>query len=133
MSNSTISVTTPSFEVDVSTVDVLIQPVSLVAEVDVQSVSANIDIVSPVVEISVPSLIGLPSTSLDWWHYIGNTKFTGTTVSIPSGDVMTYAYSPGGLTVYRYITTAITGLYPTNDSYYTSFDGTTLTGLLVTR
>ena len=68
-----------------------------------------------------------------WWHYIGATKFQDVTVTITGGDVLTYTYEPDSSTVYRYITTATTGLYPTEDSFYSTFDGTTLSDLITTR
>lgn len=70
------------------------------------------------------------SASPDWWHYIGNTKFLSAAL-VATGDVLSYSY--GGVTVYRYITTAVTGSYPTEDAFYSGFDGTTLTTLIVSR
>ena len=72
-------------------------------------------------------------SAADWWHYIGSTKFQDTTVTLAGGDVLTYTYTPTAATVYRYITTALTGLYPTTDAFYTTFDGVTLSGLITTR
>lgn len=71
--------------------------------------------------------------TVNWWHYIGSTKYQDTTVTLAGGDVLTYTYTPTSTTVYRYITTALTGLYPTEDAFYTAFDGVTLSGLIVTR
>jgi hypothetical protein len=73
------------------------------------------------------------SSSLDWAHYINNTKYGGITVAIGTGDVLTYVYEPTTTTVYRYITTATTGLYPTEDAFYSNFDGTDLDNLIVGR
>jgi len=69
----------------------------------------------------------------DWWHYIGSTKFQNTTTTLAGGDVLTYNYTPTASTVYRYITTALTGLYPTTDAFYATFDGVTLSDLITTR
>ena len=69
----------------------------------------------------------------DWGYYIGATKYQNITVAIVGGDVLTYIYTPASITIYRYITTATTGLYPTEDSFYSTFDGTTLSDLITTR
>jgi hypothetical protein len=69
----------------------------------------------------------------DWWHYIGSTKYNNIVTIITNGKVFTYTYTPTSTTIYRYITTATTGLYPTEDSFYSTFDGTTLSDLITTR
>ena len=73
------------------------------------------------------------SPTIDWWHYIGNTKYQDVTTVVAAGDVLEYVYGPTTTTVYRYITTALTGLYPTEDAYYSNFNGTLVSGLIVGR
>ena len=71
------------------------------------------------------------STSLSWGYYATNIQYTGLTGVIATGQVLTGEI--GNITVYRFISAAQTGLYPTEDSFYSTFDGTTLSDLIVTR
>jgi hypothetical protein len=82
-----------------------------------------------------PGLDGLDGASptIDWIHYIGNTTYQGVTTVIASGDVFTYLYEPTGATVYRHVTTLLTGAYPTEDAFYSNFDGTNLSNIIVSR
>ena len=70
---------------------------------------------------------------LDWGHYINSTKYGNISIAIGAGDVLTYVYEPTDTIVYRYITTAITGLYPTEDAFYSNFDGAVLSNFIVGR
>jgi hypothetical protein len=67
------------------------------------------------------------SGSAGWLTYA--TAFSSTptlTAALVGGDVYTYLYNNDVLTLYRYIT-------GTSDSFFTDFDGTTLTGLVSTK
>ena len=56
----------------------------------------------------------------------------GIEIPITGGTYMVYNFR--GQTVYRYITTATNANgYPTQDAFYSTFDGTTLSGLITTR
>ena len=70
--------------------------------------------------------------SYDWMQIAGNIKYNGTTTDIAAGRVLEGTFTGLGL-IYRFITTAKTGKYPTEDSFYRDFDGTNLTNLLATR
>ena len=48
------------------------------------------------------------------------------TASLVGGDVYTYDYNNDAVSYYRYIT-------PTADSFFTSFDGTNLSGLIADK
>jgi len=72
-----------------------------------------------------------PPAKITWITYAGNAKYTGVETIIASGKVLDYILD--GATIYRFITDAFTGLYPSEDSFYSNFDGTNLTNLLVTR
>jgi hypothetical protein len=82
-----------------------------------------------------PGAPGVDGTSpaIDWIHYIGNTTYQGTTTVIASGDVFTYVYEPTSATIYRHVTTAVTGVYPVEDAFYSNFDGTNLSNIIVSR
>ena len=67
----------------------------------------------------------------DWDYYATKTKYTGTITTITGGKVYTGAVN--GIPVYRFISTAFTGQYPTTDAFYSGFDGTTLSNNLATR
>lgn len=71
-------------------------------------------------------------TYTEWPEYAVNAEFNNITTANAGGDVLEYTYK--GVVVYRYIssTTNPNG-YPTEDSFYSSFDGTNLTGLINTR
>lgn len=71
------------------------------------------------------------TSETDWGYHATNVKYTDITGTIATGKVLTGTIE--GNTVYRYITTAKTGLYPTEDSFYSAFDGTTLSDLIVTK
>jgi hypothetical protein len=73
------------------------------------------------------------STVIDWLHYIGNSKYLDKTTVIVTGDVLEYTYDLTATTVYRHITTAVTGLYPTEDAFYSGFNGSSLSNLIVGR
>lgn len=68
---------------------------------------------------------------LDWGYYATNIKYTNLDQTTPEGRVLTGEI--GGEVVYRFISTSKTGLYPTEDSFYLTFDGTTLSELIATR
>lgn len=72
------------------------------------------------------------SSSLEWNDYALNVEYTGTETAIATGNVLEATYQ--GSTVYRFInSTNNANGYPTEDSFYSSFDGTTLSGLLAQR
>jgi hypothetical protein len=118
-----------------SDIKVIIQEENFNAIIKEEAINVKINesIQSPV--LSVNGMVGnvIIESSKDWFHYIGSTKYNNTTATITDGDVLTYTYNPTGATIYRYITTATTGLYPTEDSFYSTFDGTTLSDLITTR
>ena len=61
-----------------------------------------------------------------------NAKYTGTKVTIATGKVYTYSFI--GNTYYRFINSTKDSVgYSIQDSFYTDFDGTNLSGLVVTR
>ena len=68
----------------------------------------------------------------DWSTLALNIKYNGTSTDIASGRVLEGSFIGIGL-IYRFISTAKTGKYPTEDSFYTNFDGSNLTNLIVTR
>jgi len=70
--------------------------------------------------------------SVSWIDVAGDVEYTGVETPIASGDVLTADYKGG--TVYRFInSTNNTNGYPVEDSFYSDFDGTNLTNLIVTR
>lgn len=67
-----------------------------------------------------------------WINLAANAKYTGTTTTITSGDVLTYL-SNGG-TIYRFVNSTQDSYgYPLEDSFYSGFSGGVLSGLIVTR
>ena len=68
---------------------------------------------------------------IDWMYYATNIKYTDLNGSTASGKVLTGEI--GGDVLYRFISTSKTGLYPTEDSFYSTFDGTSLSELIATR
>ena len=69
---------------------------------------------------------------LSWIDVAGDVEYTGAEITIASGDVLTADYK--GSTVYRFIdSTENANGYPIEDSFYSDFDGTNLTNLIVTR
>ena len=72
------------------------------------------------------------SNTVTWIDVAGDVEYTGAETTIASGDVLTADYKGG--TVYRFInSTENANGYPSEDSFYSDFDGTNLTNLIVTR
>lgn len=72
------------------------------------------------------------SDTLTWIDVAGDVEYTGVKTVIASGDVLTANYK--GNIVYRFInSTENANGYPLEDSFYSNFDGTNLTNLIVTR
>lgn len=72
------------------------------------------------------------ANSLSWIDVAGDVEYTGAETSIASGDVLTADYKSG--TIYRFInSTNNANGYPLEDSFYSNFDGTNLTNLIVQR
>lgn len=67
----------------------------------------------------------------DWGFFVTNAKYAAVDTVVASGIVRDYAI--GGNTIYRLVTTAFSGGYPVEDSFYDDFDGVNLTNLLATR
>jgi len=68
----------------------------------------------------------------NWYDYSTNVEYTGVETAITSGTV--YTCSIDGGTIYRFVnSTNNANGYPTEDSFYTNFDGSNLTNLIVTR
>lgn len=67
-----------------------------------------------------------------WINLAANAKYTGTTTTISSGEVLTYLLN--GVTIYRFInsTEDLYG-YSIEDSFYSGFSGGVLSGLIGTR
>lgn len=72
------------------------------------------------------------ASSTSWIDVAGDVEYTGVEAAIASGSVLTCSYQSG--TIYRFInSTNNANGYPTEDSFYSNFDGTSLTNLIVTR
>lgn len=67
-----------------------------------------------------------------WFDYAMNVQYTGVENSIASGTV--YECTVDATTIYRFVnSTNNANGYPIEDSFYSNFDGTSLTNLIVTR
>jgi hypothetical protein len=68
----------------------------------------------------------------NWYDYAMNVEYNGVEATIASGDILECIID--GNTIYRFInnTNGANG-YPIEDSFYTNFDGTNLTNLIVSR
>ena len=70
--------------------------------------------------------------TLSWIDVAGDVEYTGVEATIVTGEVLTCAYKSD--TIYRFInSTENANGYPIEDSFYSDFDGTNLTNLIVTR
>ena len=70
--------------------------------------------------------------SYNWTDIVTNGKHNGTTADIATGTV--YEYIHKSTTIYRFISTSLdSNGYPQEDSFYSTFDGSTLTNLIITR
>lgn len=77
---------------------------------------------------TVISDVPVPSSSLSWIEYVTGTSQEPTlNTTLASGPVYDYVY--GSTTIYRHIPDA----NPYGDTFYTDFDGTTLSGVIVSR
>ena len=72
------------------------------------------------------------ANTVTWIDVAGDAEYTGIETTIASGEVLTADYK--GATIYRFInSTENANGYPSEDSFYSNFDGTNLTNLIVTR
>ena len=72
------------------------------------------------------------ANTLSWIDVAGDVEYTGVETAIASGDVLEADFK--GDTIYRFInSTNNANGYPIEDSFYSDFDGTTLTNLIVIR
>ena len=67
-----------------------------------------------------------------WVDITTEAKHTGVTTAIPAGTVYHYTYK--ATTIYRLVTSSVDAVgYPSEDSFYSDFDGTNLTNLIIAR
>ena len=66
-----------------------------------------------------------------WFDYLTGVKYTNNNTSVTGGTVREASFR--GDVVYRYTTDSFTGLYPTIDAFYSSFDGTNVTNKIVEK
>ena len=64
-----------------------------------------------------------------WFDYLTNVKYTNNNTSVTGGTVREATLR--GDIVYRYTTDSFVGLYPSTDSFYSSFDGVNVTNKIV--
>lgn len=81
---------------------------------------------------SITDITGLDSALRDWIFYAGNVEYNGVETTIGSGIVLECNYK--GNSIYRFISnTNNSNGYPTEDSFYTNFNGVTLTNKITQR
>ncbi len=72
------------------------------------------------------------ANTVTWIGVAGDVEYTGVETAIASGEVLTADYK--GATIYRFInSTENANGYPSEDSFYSNFDGTNLTNKIVQR
>tara|TARA_R110002012_G_scaffold130813_1_gene283378 strand:- start:31 stop:474 length:444 start_codon:yes stop_codon:yes gene_type:complete len=72
------------------------------------------------------------ANTVTWIDVAGDVEYTGVETAIASGEVLTADYKGG--TIYRFInSTENANGYPLEDSFYSNFDGSNLTNLILTR
>lgn len=125
------------------TIEVQTAPV----EITVQPFMTEINISPTITEVIVSEGLTAPAVPLLWIDIAGEVEYTGVEgilsapaleiepeveTAISLGIVLTCVYK--GSPAYRFISTALTANgYPAEDSFYSGFVGTTLSGLLATR
>jgi len=68
----------------------------------------------------------------NWFDYSINVEYTGAETAITAGTVYTCSIDSG--TIYRFVnSTNNANGYPSEDSFYTNFDGVNLANLITTR
>jgi len=73
-----------------------------------------------------------PRSEKNWDYYALNVEYTGVDTAIAAGSVKSCTLA--ALTIYRFINSTLNANgYPLEDSFYSDFDGTNLTNLIVTR
>lgn len=78
--------------------------------------------------LNIPNYASSNASTLTWDFLVDNWSVKPTKVFIPTGKVFTYTLL--GTTRYRFVPTIYN---PTQDAFYSNFDGTTLTNLITTR
>jgi hypothetical protein len=92
----------------------------------------DVNVETSVTNITVEVQVGGTSTvAVTWENYALNIKYTDQITEITDGKVLEGVKA--GATVYRFINNTRVDKYPIEDSFYSNFDGTNLTGLIVTR
>jgi len=92
----------------------------------------NLNTSSPRYEITLERVgaqgpAGADGGGNSWLSYVtAFSSLPSLVTTLPSGEVYTYLYNNDTLTLFRHVT-------PTSDSFYSDFDGTTLTGLVSTK
>ena len=101
-------------------------------EVTVQPTVVEVNISPTITEVIVSEALTAPAVPLLWIDIAGEVEYAGVETAISLGIVLTCVYK--GSPAYRFISTALTANgYPVEDSFYSGFAGTTLSGLLATR
>jgi hypothetical protein len=78
------------------------------------------------------SLNWIPTSYKYWEHYANNVKYTGADTTTTTAVVLPCLYKNN--TIYRFIAnTDDANGYPTEDSFYANFNGTTVSNLIVSR
>ena len=99
------------------------------ADVIIATAKANDAAASAILAQQIADSLNL----ITWFEYLIHSKYEDVLVTLASGIVRTYLHSGTGNQIYRYITSEFTDGYPTEDSFYSTFDGTTLSNLLAAR
>ena len=100
-------------------------------KVELQESSNTVTYERPVRSITFDSAASI-ITQKDWSYYAFRVEYTGAETPIASGDVLAATFD--GNILYRFIdSTDNENGYPIEDSFYSNFDGTTLSNLIARR
>ena len=130
-SGDSITLSNESNSIDLSSTSTLVKIEKQTSSIDF-SIDSNEIVISPVGVQGIQGESGSGTGSTSWIDVAGDVEYTGVDTNIASGEVSECDYKGG--TIYRFInSTENANGYSIEDSFYSNFDGTNLSNLIVTR
>jgi len=129
--NAAVSSRRVKANISTNKIDAKVTTINVKANVTTNKVVAKV--VTNEIVISTLGRQGIPGPAAKptWIIYAGNVQYIGGDTQLAAGLVKPCTL--GDATIYRFINDTFVGLYPSEDSFYSDFDGINLTNLLATR
>ena len=130
-SGDSITLSNESNSIDLSSTSTVVEIETQTSSMDF-SIDSNEIVISPVGVQGIQGESGSDTGSTSWIDVAGDVEYTGVDTNITGGEVSECDYK--GSTIYRFInSTENANGYSIEDSFYSNFDGTNLSNLIVSR